>query len=65
MAEKTYTTITIEIDNVLYRELCEICEKNNTTPELVAKGFIEFSANPENRGAVVEWYNKCCEEGLI
>ena len=65
MAEKTYTTLTIDVDSDLYRELYEICEKNNTTPELVVKGFIEFCANPDNREAVIEWYNKCCEEGLV
>ena len=65
MNEKPYTTITIEIDSDLYRELCTICEKNNTTPEFIAKGFIEFCANPDNREAVIEWYNKCCAEGLV
>lgn len=42
-----------------------ICEKNNTTPEIVAKEFIEFCGNPDNREAVIEWYNECRAEGLV
>jgi len=65
MTDKTYTTITIEVDDNLYKAFSEICKQNNTTPEIVFQEFVEFSANPENRQTIIKWYEKCSEDGLV
>lgn len=65
MADKSYTTITIEVDDDLYKTFSEICNQNNTTPEIVFQEFVEFSANPENRETIIKWYKKCREDGLV
>ena len=65
MAENKDSYITIEVDNDLYKELLIWCEKNNTSPEEIAEQFIRFSANPENREAIIKWYEKCREDGLV
>ena len=46
MTDKSYTTITIEVDDDLYTAFSEICKQNNTTSEIVFQEFVEFSANP-------------------
>ena len=61
MTDKSYTTITIEVDDDLYKAFSEICKQNNTTPEIVFQEFVEFSANPEK---IIKWYEKCREDGL-
>lgn len=65
MADKSYTTITIEVDDDLYKTFSEICNQNNTTSEIVFQEFVEFSANPEKRETIIKWYEKCHEEGLV
>ncbi len=65
MTDKSYTTITIEVDDDLYKAFSEICKQNNTTPEIVFQEFVEFSANPENRQTIIKWYEKCREDGLV
>ena len=56
MTDKSYTTITIEVDDDdLYKAFSEICKQNNTTPEIVFQEFVEFSANPENRETIIKW----------
>ena len=65
MADKSYTTITIEVDDDLYTAFSEICKQNNTTSEIVFQDFVEFSANLENRETIIKWYEKCREDGLV
>ena len=65
MTDKSYTTITIEVDDDLYKAFSEICKQNNTTPEIVFQEFVEFSATPENRQTIIKWGEKCREDGLV
>ncbi|MBP1546102.1 MAG: hypothetical protein J6A37_05840 [Oscillospiraceae bacterium] len=65
MTDKSYTTITIEVDDDLYKAFSEICKQNNTTPEIVFQEFVEFSATPENRQTIIKWCEKCREDGLV
>ncbi len=65
MAENRDSYLTIEIDEDLYNKLVVICEQNNTTPEILAQRFIEFCTNPDNKQAVMDWVEKCREEGIV
>ncbi len=49
MTDKSYTTITIEVDDDLYKAFSEICKQNNTTPETVFQEFCRIFSKPRKQ----------------
>jgi len=48
-------TITIEVEQELYDQVCRLCSQMDTTIEAITEEFIRFCANADNIPIIREW----------